>query len=95
MASYVVTEKAERDLEKIIDYTVAQWGDIQAIQYFESLQEVAQLLANISATSNVSNPLLVSSTICSGGTVSESQLINSNDVNDNKILTDTNFFINE
>ena len=46
MASYVFTEKAERDLEKIIDYTVGRWGDIQTIQYFESLQEVAQLLAD-------------------------------------------------
>ena len=46
MASYVFTEKAERDLEKIIDYTVARWGDIQAIQYIESLQETAQLLAS-------------------------------------------------
>jgi toxin ParE1/3/4 len=46
MASYVFTEKAERDLEKIIDYTVGRWGDVQAIQYIESLQEVAQLLAS-------------------------------------------------
>jgi len=46
MASYVFTEKAERDLEKIIDYTVERWGTIQAMQYIESLQEVAQLLAS-------------------------------------------------
>ncbi len=46
MASYVFTEKAERDIEKIIDYTVGRWGDSQAIQYIESLQEVAQLLAD-------------------------------------------------
>ncbi len=46
MASYVFTEKAERDLEKIIDYTVERWGDIRAIQYIELLQEAAQLLAS-------------------------------------------------
>jgi plasmid stabilization system protein ParE len=46
MALCVFTEKAERDLEKIIDYTVARWGDIQATQYIESLQETAQLLAS-------------------------------------------------
>jgi toxin ParE1/3/4 len=46
MTSYVFTEKAERDLEKIIDYTVEHWGAFQAIQYIEALEEAAQLLAN-------------------------------------------------
>ena len=46
MSSYVFTEKAERDLENIVDYTVEQWGTVRAIQYIESLQEVAQLLAS-------------------------------------------------
>ena len=46
MPSYVFTEKAERDLEKIIDYTVEHWGNLQAIQYINALEEAAQMLAD-------------------------------------------------
>ncbi len=46
MASYVFTDKAERDLENIIDYTVERWGTNQARQYIESLEQVAQSLAS-------------------------------------------------
>lgn len=46
MSSYVFTEKAERDLEKIIDYTVEHWGSLQASKYIEALESVAQTLAD-------------------------------------------------
>lgn len=46
MASYVFTEKAERDLEAIIDYTVKKWGSLQALQYIDGLEELAQILAD-------------------------------------------------
>ncbi len=46
MSSYVFTEKAESDLEKIIDYTVEHWGYAQANQYVGGLEEVAQILAD-------------------------------------------------
>jgi len=46
MASYVFTEKAERDLETIVDYTVERWGTKHTIKYIESFEKVAQLLAN-------------------------------------------------
>ncbi|NOQ68754.1 MAG: type II toxin-antitoxin system RelE/ParE family toxin [Gammaproteobacteria bacterium] len=46
MASYVFTDKAEHDLEKIIDFTVEHWGALQAIQYIDGLEEIAQTLAD-------------------------------------------------
>ncbi len=42
---YQFTEKSERDLEDIIDYTVQQWGVSQADTYLDSLETRAQLLA--------------------------------------------------
>lgn len=46
MSSYVFTEKAERDLEKIIDYSVEHCGSVQAIKYIEAIEEAAQLISN-------------------------------------------------
>ena len=46
MSSYVFTDKAEHDLEKIVDYTIEQWGDIQAVQYINAIEEAAQMLAD-------------------------------------------------
>ena len=46
MSSYVFTDKAEYDLEKIIDYTIEHWGDIQAAHYVNAIEEVAQMLAD-------------------------------------------------
>ena len=46
MTSYVFTDKAEHDLEKIIDFTVKHWGALQAIQYIDGLEEIAQTLAD-------------------------------------------------
>ena len=43
---YQFTEKAERDLEGIIDYTVQQWGASQADTYLDGLKTRAQLLAD-------------------------------------------------
>ncbi|MCK4834594.1 MAG: type II toxin-antitoxin system RelE/ParE family toxin [Gammaproteobacteria bacterium] len=45
MPSYVFTDKAEHDLEKIIDFTVEHWGTLQAILYIDGLEEIAQTLA--------------------------------------------------
>ncbi|HEB99072.1 MAG TPA: type II toxin-antitoxin system RelE/ParE family toxin [Thiotrichales bacterium] len=42
---YQFTDKAERDLEGIVDYTVREWGTAQAITYLEGLEARAQLLA--------------------------------------------------
>ncbi len=46
MQKYDFTDKAERDLEKIIDFTVKRWGVLQAIQYINALEDVAQMLAD-------------------------------------------------
>ena len=46
MASYVFTDKAEHDLEKIIDFTIKRWGSQQAIQYIAGLEEISQTLAD-------------------------------------------------
>jgi toxin ParE1/3/4 len=43
--SYQFTDKAERDLEGIIDYTVQEWGVSQANTYLDGLETRAQLLA--------------------------------------------------
>jgi len=40
------TEKAEHDLQDIIDYTLQQWGASQAYQYIDGLENQGQLLAN-------------------------------------------------
>ena len=42
---YQFTNKAERDLGGIIDYTVQEWGVSQANTYLDGLQTRAQLLA--------------------------------------------------
>jgi toxin ParE1/3/4 len=42
---YRFTDKAERDLEGIIDYTVQEWGVSQANSYLDGLESRAQLLA--------------------------------------------------
>ncbi len=39
------TDKAERDLEGIIDYTVQEWSASQANTYLDGLESRAQLLA--------------------------------------------------
>lgn len=46
MQIYDFTDKAELDLEKIIDYTVEHWGNLQATQYIDALERVAQVLAD-------------------------------------------------
>ena len=42
---YQFTDKAERDLEGIIDYTIREWGASQANTYLDGLQTRAKLLA--------------------------------------------------
>jgi toxin ParE1/3/4 len=42
---YQFTDKAERDLESVIDYTVQEWGVSQANTYLDGLESRAQLLA--------------------------------------------------
>ena len=42
---YQFTDKAERDLEGIIDYTAQKWGATQANTYLDGLETRAQLLA--------------------------------------------------
>lgn len=45
MARYKFTDKAERDLEAIIDYTLQQWGADQTHRYITGLEDHSQLLA--------------------------------------------------
>ena len=42
---YQFTDKAERDLEAIIDYTVQKWEISQGNTYLDGLESRAQLLA--------------------------------------------------
>ncbi len=42
---YQFTDKAERDLGSIIDYTLQEWGAAQANIYLDGLETRAQLLA--------------------------------------------------
>lgn len=42
---YQFTDKAERDLVGIIDYTIQEWGVSQANTYLDGLEMRAQLLA--------------------------------------------------
>ena len=46
MPSYNFTETAERDVEKIIDYTLETWGADQTGKYIDGLERQAQLLAD-------------------------------------------------
>jgi toxin ParE1/3/4 len=43
--TYKFTEKAERDLAGIIDYTRRTWGSTQAITYIDGLEKLAGTLA--------------------------------------------------
>ncbi|GMR21509.1 MAG: type II toxin-antitoxin system RelE/ParE family toxin [Gammaproteobacteria bacterium] len=40
------TDKAERDLEEIIDFTVKHWSNSQAVEYIDALEELAQTLVD-------------------------------------------------
>ncbi len=40
------TDKAERDLEEIIDFTVKRWGNSRAVEYIDALEELAQTLVD-------------------------------------------------
>jgi toxin ParE1/3/4 len=43
---YHFTDKAERDLEGIIDHTIQEWGVAQAHTYLDGLETRARLLAD-------------------------------------------------
>ncbi len=44
-AEYRFSYKAESDLAQIIDYTINKWGAIQADEYINGLETLAQQLA--------------------------------------------------
>lgn len=44
-AEYRFSDKAESDLAKIIDYTLKEWGAVQANEYINGLETLAQQLA--------------------------------------------------
>ncbi len=46
MATFHFAQRAQQDLENILDYTLEQWGKRQAVRYLEALNESVQLLAN-------------------------------------------------
>lgn len=50
MPNFYFTERAEKDLEAIIDFTVQRWGVTQSNNYIDDLEALAQILAD--------NPLL-------------------------------------
>jgi len=46
MSSYKFTKDAEEDLEQIVRYTIREWGERQAKQYVDKLQECFQRIAD-------------------------------------------------
>lgn len=46
MQKYDFTDKAEQDLEKIVNYTLKHWGKKQVKDYIDALEEAAQMLAD-------------------------------------------------
>lgn len=46
MAEFRLSPRAQRDLDDIFDYTVAQWGSLQALRYVDSLEAACSSLAN-------------------------------------------------
>jgi len=46
MPTFSFAAKAERDLERIVDFTITRWGAAQATRYLDELQERCELLAN-------------------------------------------------
>ncbi|MDM7955294.1 type II toxin-antitoxin system RelE/ParE family toxin [Blastomonas sp.] len=46
MAEYRLTPAAQRDLDSIFDYTVAQWGLAQATDYTDFIEQACTVLAN-------------------------------------------------
>lgn len=45
MAGFRFTDSAEKDLEKIVDYTLENWGQVQARKYIDGLVNLADSLA--------------------------------------------------
>ena len=45
MPDYRFTPEAENDLQSIIDYTIEQWGKVQAHHYIDGLENIAAQLA--------------------------------------------------
>ena len=45
MPQYKFTEQAEHDLGGIIDFTILQWGQSQALKYVDGLEELLGSLA--------------------------------------------------
>lgn len=46
MADYRLSPAAQRDLDAIFDYTVAQWGFAQALDYTDLIEATCNELAN-------------------------------------------------
>ena len=46
MPGFIFTDKAEKDLINIIDFTVEQWGAEKAHKYINGLEETAQIIAD-------------------------------------------------
>lgn len=45
MAKYILTKKAEDDIQNIFEYGIAQFGIEQALEYLNELEEILELLA--------------------------------------------------
>lgn len=46
MAEYRLSPAAQRDLDAIFDYTVAQWGVAQALEYADLIENACTILAD-------------------------------------------------
>jgi toxin ParE1/3/4 len=45
MAEYRLSQRAQRDLDGVFDYTVAQWGLSQALRYTDLIESTCAALA--------------------------------------------------
>ncbi len=45
MGAVIFTSSAEKDLEEILDFTLVEWGSIQAVKYLDDIETMLSNLA--------------------------------------------------
>ena len=45
MTGYIISPRAQADIEEIWDYTVGRWNDNQAVRYIRAIQEAIETIA--------------------------------------------------
>lgn len=58
MATYSFSNRAEKDLISIVDYTLEQWGHEQAEKYIAGLEQQCQLIADNPSIGSDRNSLM-------------------------------------